>query len=83
MGMLALVAGAAAEVEVELEVEPELVLVPVPVWTSSLAAEQVYLPLITPLLLSSWKGSQLKFPELTMLKAPLTLVREGNSALQK
>jgi hypothetical protein len=63
---------------------PDPVVEPVPVallCTFVLPEAQKYAPLMTLLLESCWKGSQLIFPELCMLKVPLQSVRAGKVTL--
>ncbi len=51
-------------------------------WTLLLLAEQVNDPLITPLFLLDWKGSQLKLPEDCALKDPLQSFKPGSEKLK-
>ena len=63
---------------------PDPVVEPVPVallCTFVLPEAQKYAPLMTLLLASCWKGSQLIFPELCMLKVPLQSARAGKVTL--
>jgi hypothetical protein len=59
-------------------VEPVLVAV---LCTFVLPEAQKNLPLMTLELASCWKGSQLMFPELCMLKVPLQSERAGKATL--
>jgi hypothetical protein len=72
----------AAAFFVVLEVGLLVVLVPVPeVWGSAVLEKHVNLPLIVPLVLAFWKGSQSISPVLCMLKVPATFLRDGSVAL--
>ncbi len=78
------VKGAAPLVPVGEALDPVVEPVPVAlVCTFVLPEAQKNAPLITLELASVWKGSQLMFPELCMLKVPLQSVRAGKVTLVK